>query len=54
MNENFKVKSRPAVANSTVIMNLLHFIVIIIIGGVGLSPWYCGHFWPIVQTPDDR
>jgi hypothetical protein len=25
-----------------------------IIGGVGLSPWYCGHFWPIVQTPDDR
>jgi hypothetical protein len=38
--QNFKVKSRPAVANSTVIMNLLYFIIIIIIiiGGVGLSP----------------
>jgi hypothetical protein len=24
------------------------------IGGTGLSPWYRGHFWPIVQTPDDR
>jgi hypothetical protein len=18
------------------------------------SPWYCSHFWPIVQIPDDR
>jgi hypothetical protein len=30
------------------------FIFFIIIGEVGLSPWYCSHFWPIVQTPDDR
>jgi hypothetical protein len=22
--------------------------------GVGLSPLYCGHFWPIVPAPDDR
>jgi hypothetical protein len=22
--------------------------------GVGLSPLYCGYFWPIVPTPDDR
>jgi hypothetical protein len=22
--------------------------------GVGLSSLYCGHFWPIVPTPDDR
>jgi hypothetical protein len=22
--------------------------------GVGLSPLYCGHFWTIVQAPDDR
>jgi hypothetical protein len=21
---------------------------------VGLSPLYCGHFWPIVPAPDDR
>jgi hypothetical protein len=21
--------------------------------GVGLSPFYCGHFWPIVPAPDD-
>jgi hypothetical protein len=31
--------------------NIIFFI---IISGVGLSPWYCGHFWPIVQAPDDR
>jgi hypothetical protein len=30
--------------------------IFIIIGEVGLSPWYCGHFWPIVrvETPGDR
>jgi hypothetical protein len=22
--------------------------------GVGLSPLYCGHFWPVVPAPDDR
>jgi hypothetical protein len=22
--------------------------------GVGLSPLYCGHFWPILPAPDDR
>jgi hypothetical protein len=22
--------------------------------GVGQSPLYCGHFWPIVPAPDDR
>jgi hypothetical protein len=27
---------------------------IIIASGVGLSPLYCGHFWPIVLAPDDR
>jgi hypothetical protein len=25
-----------------------------IASGVGLSPLYCGHFWPIVPAPDDR
>jgi hypothetical protein len=25
-----------------------------IASGVGLSPLYCGHFWPIVPPPDDR
>jgi hypothetical protein len=24
-----------------------------IASGVGLSPLYCGHFWPIVQAPDN-
>jgi hypothetical protein len=24
------------------------------LSGVGLSPLYCGHFWPIVPAPDDR
>jgi hypothetical protein len=27
-------------------------IIIIIISGVRLSPWYCGHYWPIVPVPD--
>jgi hypothetical protein len=22
--------------------------------GVGLSLWYCGHFWPIIPAPNDR
>jgi hypothetical protein len=25
-----------------------------IASGVGPSPLYCGHFWPIVPAPDDR
>jgi hypothetical protein len=25
-----------------------------IASGVGLSPLYCGHFWPIVPAADDR
>jgi hypothetical protein len=25
-----------------------------IASGVGLSPLYCDHFWPIVPAPDDR
>jgi hypothetical protein len=25
-----------------------------IASGVGVSPLYCGHFWPIVPAPDDR
>jgi hypothetical protein len=25
-----------------------------IASGVGLSPLYCGHFWPIVPAPEDR
>jgi hypothetical protein len=25
-----------------------------IASGVGLSPLYCGHFWPIVPDPDNR
>jgi hypothetical protein len=24
-----------------------------IASGLGLSPLYCGHFWPIVPGPDD-
>jgi hypothetical protein len=27
---------------------------IFIASGVGLSPLYCGYFWPIVPTPGDR
>jgi hypothetical protein len=38
---------RAAFLNRIIII----IIIIIIISGVGLSPWYCGHFWPIVQTP---
>jgi hypothetical protein len=29
-------------------------IIFLIASGVGLSPLYCGHFWPIVPAPDDR
>jgi hypothetical protein len=29
-------------------------IIFFIASGVGLSPLYCGHFWPIVPAPDDR
>jgi hypothetical protein len=36
------------------ILPRLSQIIFFIINGVGLSPWYCGHFWPIVQAPDDR
>jgi hypothetical protein len=31
-----------------------HCTVFFIASGVGLSPLYCGHFWPIVPAPDDR
>jgi hypothetical protein len=30
------------------------YIVSFIASGVGLSPLYCGRFWPIVPAPDDR
>jgi hypothetical protein len=30
------------------------FRVFFIASGVGLSPFYCGHFWPILPAPDDR
>jgi hypothetical protein len=33
---------------------LLFVMYFFIASGVGLSPLYCGHFWPIVPTPDDR
>jgi hypothetical protein len=33
---------------------LLLFIPFFIDSSVGLSPLYCGHFWPIVPAPDDR
>jgi hypothetical protein len=29
------------------------FVHFFIVSGVGLSPLYCGHFWPIVPAPDD-
>jgi hypothetical protein len=29
------------------------FLWFFIASGVGLSPLYCGHFWPIVPAPDD-
>jgi hypothetical protein len=31
-------------------LNTIFFIA----SGVGLSPLYCRHFWPIVAAPDDR
>jgi hypothetical protein len=30
------------------------FMIYFIANGVGLSPLYYGHFWPIVPAPDDR
>jgi hypothetical protein len=33
---------------------LLHIVIFFIASGVGLSPLYCSHFWPIVPDPDDR
>jgi hypothetical protein len=30
------------------------YIFFFIASGVGLSPLYCDHFWPIVPAPDDR
>jgi hypothetical protein len=40
------------------IFNLLLYLHIyfffFIVSGVGLSPLYCGHFWPVVPAPDDR
>jgi hypothetical protein len=32
----------------------IHIFIFFIASGVGLSPLYCGHFWPIVPAPDDR
>jgi hypothetical protein len=29
------------------------FYILFIASGVGLSPLYCGYFWPIVPAPDD-
>jgi hypothetical protein len=29
------------------------FLSLFIASGVGLSPLYCGHFWPIIPAPDD-
>jgi hypothetical protein len=34
-------------------INKLH-VIFSIASGVGLSPLYCGHFWPIVPALDDR
>jgi hypothetical protein len=33
---------------------MIWFNIFFIASGVGLSPLYCGHFWPIVLAPDDR
>jgi hypothetical protein len=32
----------------------VHRSIFFIASGVGLSPLYCGHFWPIVPASDDR
>jgi hypothetical protein len=32
-------------------VSIIIIIIIIIASGVGLSPLYCGRFWPIVPTP---
>jgi hypothetical protein len=29
-------------------------LIFFIASGMGLSPLYCDHFWPIVPAPDDR
>jgi hypothetical protein len=44
------------VPNCSFIHHIRHelYIFFFIASGVGLSPLYCGHFWPIVPAPDDR
>jgi hypothetical protein len=34
--------------------NFRFYPIFFIASWVGLSPLYCGHFWPIVPAPDDR
>jgi hypothetical protein len=33
---------------------IIHFYVLFIASGVGLSPLHCGHFWLILPAPEDR
>jgi hypothetical protein len=33
--------------------HLEHIIIVFVASGVGLSPLYYGHFWPIVPAPGD-
>jgi hypothetical protein len=37
-----------------IIASHLNYLCFFIASEVGLSPLYCGHFWPIVPAPDDR
>jgi hypothetical protein len=38
----------------SVSLRCVHRFFLFIASGVGLSPLYYGHFWPIVPAPDDR
>jgi hypothetical protein len=40
-----------ALVNTVMNLRVQYFF---LASGVGLSPLYCGHFWPIVPAPGDR
>jgi hypothetical protein len=45
---------RTCAENFRTICRLAVRIIFFIASGVGLSPLYCGHFWPVVPAPEDR
>jgi hypothetical protein len=49
-----RVKTVHALDRSATVTGNFVFTFFLFASGVGLSPLYCGHFWPIVAAPDDR